>query len=170
MFCPGLVKSSIFDAERNRPASHGERQPVKPPPLRPGAPPLDLMGVAMDPLEAGRLVLEGIRRNDLYILTHPEFAPAVRERVRLLMASFSKRPVPKDRAFVTQAIIPGIYRAELGKRGLLKSGARKKRPAGKAKTMAKAKASARATPRASARVTRARGSRPAARRARPRRQ
>jgi hypothetical protein len=92
---------------------------VKPPPLKPGAPPLDLMAVAMDPLEAGRLVLEGIRRNDLYILTHPEFAPAVRERVKLLLASFSKQPVPKDRGLVTQAIIPDIYRAELKKKGLL---------------------------------------------------
>lgn len=166
VFCPGLVKSSIFDAERNRPASHGERQPVKPPPLRPGSPPLDLMGVAMDPLEAGQLVLEGIRRNDLYILTHPEFAPAVRQRVQLLMASFSKKPVPKDRAFVTQAIIPDIYRAELGKRGLLKPGAARK----KAKTKAKARAGSKAKARAGSRsVTRARGSRPAARRARPRR-
>jgi NAD(P)-dependent dehydrogenase (short-subunit alcohol dehydrogenase family) len=119
VFCPGLVKSSIFDAERNRPASHGQRQPSRPPPLKPGAPPLDLMGVAMDPLEAGRLVLEGIRRNDLYILTHPEFAPAVRERVKLLVASFSKERVPKDRGLVTQAIIPDIYRAELKKKGLL---------------------------------------------------
>lgn len=125
VFCPGLVKSSIFDAERNRPASHGGRRPVRPPPLKPGAPPLDLMGVAMDPLEAGRQVLQGIRRNDLYILTHPEFAPAVRERVKLLVASFSKLPVPKDRAMVTQAIIPDIYRAELGKKGLLKPRARK---------------------------------------------
>jgi hypothetical protein len=113
--------------ERNRPASHGGRQPVRPPPLKPGAPPLDLMGVAMDPLEAGRQVLQGVRRNDLYILSHPEFAPVVRERVTLMLASFSKRPVPKDRALVTQAIIPDIYRAELGKKGLLKKHAPKAR-------------------------------------------
>lgn len=131
VFCPGLVKSSIFDAERNRPASHGERRPVKPPPLKPGAPPLDLMGVAMDPLEAGRQVLEGIRRNDLYILTHPEFAPAVRERVKLLVASFSKRPVPKDRGLVTQAIIPDIYRAELKKKGLLRQRVGKSKASGR---------------------------------------
>jgi NAD(P)-dependent dehydrogenase (short-subunit alcohol dehydrogenase family) len=123
VFCPGLVKSVIFDVERNRPAAHGgTRGPAKPPPLKPGAPPVDLMAVAMDPLEAGRLVLQGIRRNDLYILTHPEFEPVVRERVTLLLASFSRRPVPEGRRQATQAIIPDIYRAELGKKGLLKSG------------------------------------------------
>jgi hypothetical protein len=121
VFCPGLVRSSIFNIERNRPASHGgAREPFKPPPLKPGAPPIDIMAVAMDPLETGRLVLEGVRRNDLYILTHPEFKPAVRERVRLMLASFSKLPVPAGRRIATQAITPDIYAAELAKKGLLK--------------------------------------------------
>ncbi|MFO7324529.1 MAG: SDR family NAD(P)-dependent oxidoreductase [Pseudomonadota bacterium] len=119
VFCPGLVKSSIFDVERNRPASHGARGEVKPPPLKPGAPPIDIMAVAMDPMEAGRLVLEGIRRNDLYILTHPEFEPAVRERVMLMLNSFSKEPVPEGRRLATQAITPDIYASELAKKGLL---------------------------------------------------
>ncbi len=70
------------------------RGPPKPPPLKPGAKPIDIMAVAMDPLEAGRQVLAGIRRNDLYILSHPEFEPVVRQRVTLMLASFSKKPVP----------------------------------------------------------------------------
>jgi short-subunit dehydrogenase len=126
VFCPGLVRSSIFDVERNRPATHGAaRAPVRPPPLKPGAPPVDLMAVAMDPLEAGRQVLAGIRRNDLYILSHPEFEPAVRERVMLLLASFSSKPVPEGRRLATQAIIPDIYAAELAKKGLSKPARRK---------------------------------------------
>jgi NAD(P)-dependent dehydrogenase (short-subunit alcohol dehydrogenase family) len=119
VFCPGLVRSSIFDVERNRPASHGGRREVKPPPLKPGAPPIDIMAVAMDPVETGRLVLEGIRRNDLYILTHPEFEPAVRERVTLLLNSFSNEPVPEGRRIATQAITPDIYLSDLAKKGLL---------------------------------------------------
>lgn len=120
VFCPGLVRSSIFDAERNRPASHGSApREVKPPPLKPGAPPIDIMAVAMDPMEAGRQVLEGIRRNDLYILTHPEFEPAVRDRVTLLLNSFSTEPVPEGRRVATQAITPDIYASELAKKGLL---------------------------------------------------
>jgi NAD(P)-dependent dehydrogenase (short-subunit alcohol dehydrogenase family) len=119
IFCPGLVRTSIFDAERNRPASHGDapRKPLAPPPLRADAPPVDLMAVAMDPLEAGRLVLEGVRRNDLYILSHPEFAPMVQQRNELLMASFSREPVPPGRREATDAFAPRLYASELQKKG-----------------------------------------------------
>jgi NAD(P)-dependent dehydrogenase (short-subunit alcohol dehydrogenase family) len=128
VFCPGLVKSSIFDIERNRPATHGmvTREPPKPPPLKPGAKPIDIMAAAMDPLEAGRQVLAGIRRNDLYILTHPEFEPVVRQRVTLQLASFSRKPVPKGRREATATITPDIYAAELAKKGLLKPRKRRK--------------------------------------------
>jgi len=119
IFCPGLIKSDIFDTERNRPASHGGAPRANtPPPVRGEGGPVDLMGVAMEPLEAGRLVLEGIRRNDLYILSHPEFAPMVRERGELINASFSKEPVPADRRAVTETFVPQCYAAELAKKGL----------------------------------------------------
>jgi NAD(P)-dependent dehydrogenase (short-subunit alcohol dehydrogenase family) len=119
VYCPGLVRTEIFDAERNRPASHGvvAKKPAGPPPLLPGSKPVDLMGAAMDPMEAGRQVLAGIRRNDLYILSHPEFAGVARERFRLMMESFSKQPVPENRRQVTAFIIPDIYAADLAKRG-----------------------------------------------------
>jgi NAD(P)-dependent dehydrogenase (short-subunit alcohol dehydrogenase family) len=134
VFCPGLVRSEIFAFERNRPASHGAVQGHSgPPPLLEGSGPVDLMGSAMDPLEAGRQVLEGIRRNDLYILSHPEFEPVVRERVKLLLGSFSKRPVPAARRLATQFITPDIYAADLVK---------KRRKAGAAAPKAKKKAKA----------------------------
>jgi NAD(P)-dependent dehydrogenase (short-subunit alcohol dehydrogenase family) len=118
VYCPGLVRTEIFDAERNRPASHGvvAKKPAGPPPLLPGSKPVDLMGVAMDPMEAGRQVLAGIRRNDLYILSHPEWADVARERFRLMMASFSEKSVPQGRREATAFIIPDIYAADLAKR------------------------------------------------------
>lgn len=116
VFCPGLVRSDIFDFGRNRPAAHGSAQAAAgPPPLLEGSGPVDLMGSAMDPMEAGRQVLEGIRRNDLYILSHPEFLPVVRERVKLQLASFSRKAVPAARRAVTQFITPDIYAADLAK-------------------------------------------------------
>lgn len=45
----------------------------------------------MDPLEAGQLVLRGIRNNDLYIITHPEFEQGIRDRNEALIAS-----IPSD--------------------------------------------------------------------------
>jgi hypothetical protein len=74
----------------------------------------------MDPLEAGRLVLEGVRRNDLYILSHPEFAPMVQQRNELLMASFSREPVPAGRREATAAFAPQLYASELKKKDLLR--------------------------------------------------
>ena len=131
VYCPGLVRSSIFDIERNRPAAHGvvAREPPKPPPLKPGAKPIDIMAVAMDPLEAGRYVLQGIRRNDLYILSHPEFAPVVRQRVSLMLASFSKKPAPRDRRLATGTITPDIYAAELAKKKAAGKRAASRKPA-----------------------------------------
>jgi NAD(P)-dependent dehydrogenase (short-subunit alcohol dehydrogenase family) len=146
VYCPGLVRSSIFDIERNRPAAHGavSREPPKPPPLKPGARPIDIMAAAMDPLEAGRQVLEGVRRNNLYILSHPEFEPVVRQRMTLMLASFSKQPVPKERRLATAAITPDIYAAELAKKGLLKQGraakSRAKKPAARKPAARKAAA------------------------------
>jgi NAD(P)-dependent dehydrogenase (short-subunit alcohol dehydrogenase family) len=134
VFCPGLVRTEIFNVERNRPAGHDApgAAAAPPPVLKEG--PVDLMGVAMDPLEAGRLVLEGIRRNDLYILSHPEFAPPVRERNALIMASFSTAKVPVARRRAIETFTPDIYAAELLKK---KRAVKGKKPAAKKKQLAK---------------------------------
>jgi NAD(P)-dependent dehydrogenase (short-subunit alcohol dehydrogenase family) len=112
VFCPGLVKSEIINAERNRPA--GQSRPDAPPGPPPGMP--DLMAVAMDPMEAAANVLAGIRRNDLYILSHPEFRSAVMQRYELMMQSFSTDPVPAGRAAVTATFTPDLYAADLAKK------------------------------------------------------
>lgn len=46
---------------------------------------------SMGPSEVGRLVLRGMRRNDMYILTHPEFAKVIQDRGEALNAA-----IPKD--------------------------------------------------------------------------
>jgi NAD(P)-dependent dehydrogenase (short-subunit alcohol dehydrogenase family) len=143
IFCPGLVRTQIFDAERNRPESHGKGAPPAPPPLNHSGPPVDLMGVAMDPIEAAEYVLAGIRRNDLYILSHPEFLPAARERCALLLDSFSKKPVPRDRRFASGLLHPDIYAAEVAKKKAA-APASKARVKAKARTKARTKARARA--------------------------
>jgi NAD(P)-dependent dehydrogenase (short-subunit alcohol dehydrogenase family) len=117
IFCPGLVRTQIFDAERNRPASHARKgEPPAPPPLSHDGPPVDLMGAAMDPIEAAEYVLAGIRRNDLYIFSHPEFKPMAQERSALLLDSFSKVPVPRERGQVSAFLRPDIYEAEAAKK------------------------------------------------------
>jgi NAD(P)-dependent dehydrogenase (short-subunit alcohol dehydrogenase family) len=117
VFCPGLVKTQIFDSNRNRPAAHGQSSAgeVQPQGL-PGAPPVDLMAGAMDALEAGEKVLAGVRNNDLYILSHGEFAAAVRDRAEAMALSFSKDAVPPQRKAATDTFTPDIYRVEAARK------------------------------------------------------
>ena len=86
--CPGLVSSNIMDSDRNRPTSLGNSGPQFDKRTRAEVRrEMEDPKLAMDPLEAGRLVLRGMRNNDLYILTHPEWASCFRARHEALMAS-----------------------------------------------------------------------------------
>ncbi len=77
---PGPTRGNLGKSSwENRPAhlrNEGETWPPKPPsgtPQRPPRPPEHMDIVAMDPVETGERVIRGIRRNDLFIHTHPEF-------------------------------------------------------------------------------------------------
>lgn len=77
VLCPGLVNSAIYESEQ-----------IRPPHLSTNVGPIDhafmeilpkVHKVGMDPVEVGHKVLEGIKRNDLYIFPHPEFRDELRE-------------------------------------------------------------------------------------------
>jgi hypothetical protein len=74
------------------------------------------MAAAMDPLAAGECVLEGIRRNDLYIFTHPEFEPPVCERMQALLASFPAERAPGARAMLAKRFMTDLYIRERDRR------------------------------------------------------
>ena len=95
VFCPGPVQSNIHQSARTRPekyqnpgAAERERQLAE----RPVNP------VWMDNYECGQRILEGIRRNDLYIFTHPEFAPGAREHYEAILSSFPHEKINTERA------------------------------------------------------------------------
>ena len=46
----------------------------------------------------GERVLAGIRRNDLYILTHPEFREGAKLHYDAILASFPDEAINKERA------------------------------------------------------------------------
>lgn len=116
VYCPGLVNSNIAFSERNRPQELSETGMRLDPRFAPlpsgeGAPPPP----GMDPFEAGQRVLRGIRNNDLYILTHPEFEQGIRDRNEALIASIPRGepPVPKERLAAEQVVLRGpAYIAE----------------------------------------------------------
>jgi NAD(P)-dependent dehydrogenase (short-subunit alcohol dehydrogenase family) len=96
VFCPGIVNTNIGSSARNRPAGAAAAPKVDPgfkmdPAMMAqmqkamseshGVPP------GMDPLDAGQRVLRAVRRNDLYVLTTPEFEPEFAARGEAIVAS-----------------------------------------------------------------------------------
>lgn len=81
-YCPGPVNT--------------ENDPNAPP--RTGRDGQPVMNVAMDPYEAGERVLNGVKNNDLFILTHPEFRDGMQERFDAMIASVPDEEYSKVRA------------------------------------------------------------------------
>ena len=119
VYCPGFVKSNLIESEKMRPADL-MNEVAKPSTLPPSEAELAMMrkfmDVAMDPVAAGEQVLAGIRRNDLYILTHQEFEQAVRERMEALLASFPVEKAPNARATLAKRFVTNLYARERDRR------------------------------------------------------
>lgn len=99
VFCPGSVNTNAVDSERNRPLALRETG-VSAAPEQKAVASEDLTLAktqAMTPFEAGRRVLQGIRNNDLYIISHPEYEQGIRDRSEALIASIPNEPAPHTR-------------------------------------------------------------------------
>jgi NAD(P)-dependent dehydrogenase (short-subunit alcohol dehydrogenase family) len=119
VFCPGFVRSNLIESEKMRPAAL-VNDVAKPSTLPPSAAEEALMrkfmAVAMDPAEAGRRMLEGVRRNDLFILTHAEFEQPTRERLEALLAAFPAERAPNARATTARRFMTDLYARERDRR------------------------------------------------------
>jgi NAD(P)-dependent dehydrogenase (short-subunit alcohol dehydrogenase family) len=83
-FCPGLVSTNN---QLSADPSLGE------------AP------AGMDPMEAGERVINGIRNNDLFILTHPEFRAGMQERFDAILASVPAEEAPAARLAASRRVL-----------------------------------------------------------------
>lgn len=98
VYCPGLVATNIFELEKNVSAAFNEKGKAGPDDAAANTARIrQIIGAGMDPLEAARIVLAGIRNNDLFILSHPEFGPGLQERMDALMASVPSTKAPAAR-------------------------------------------------------------------------
>lgn len=95
-FMPGPVQSNIAQSGELRPdefrKDSGYKQREDDLEKRPNSP------LWMTADEVGERVLSGIRANDLYILTHPEFGPGMKTRFDAIMASVPDEPINTERA------------------------------------------------------------------------
>jgi NADP-dependent 3-hydroxy acid dehydrogenase YdfG len=98
VLCPGPVKSELFESTAAvRPARLAATGsiPIVPPGASREQTPIFM--TAPDGNEVGRQVLEAIRRNDLYILTHSEMRPVMEARAAALLAALPTGPVDPAR-------------------------------------------------------------------------
>lgn len=97
VYSPGPVRSNMGEAVRSRPASLSNTGYKTTPPPK-DAPPHPMMLNAMSEVEAGRHVLRGIKANQLFIFSHPEFREVIKSRNDAMLAAVPDEPFPQARA------------------------------------------------------------------------
>jgi NAD(P)-dependent dehydrogenase (short-subunit alcohol dehydrogenase family) len=102
LFCPGPTQTELFASSvAVRPANLASTGYVPRTVPKPDEMPADvaaaIFAIAMKPSEAGRRVLLGIQRNDMYILTHPEFSGIVQARCEALLGSMPVEDITPER-------------------------------------------------------------------------
>ena len=96
VFCPGLINSRIYESEKVRPQQFASPEnTAKSQEFMDILPKIHQAGMA--PEEVGEKVLAGIRRNDLYIFSHPEFKEELREIFDEVLDSLPREEAPADR-------------------------------------------------------------------------
>jgi NAD(P)-dependent dehydrogenase (short-subunit alcohol dehydrogenase family) len=120
VLCPGMTRTNIRATVSLRPEKFRNTgytyKPRVPPPAAAGTS-ANPMQVAMDPDEVGEKVLRGIRRNDLYILTHSEFGDIIREHFEEILRAMPPPAVPAAGGAAPEAGRPSMqtpYRTALG--------------------------------------------------------
>jgi short-subunit dehydrogenase len=109
VYCPGTVKSNIGEG--------GERhERFKDSGYAPSAPRKEgeasFMDFAMDAVEAGDHVLKGIKNNQLFIISHPEYRDVLRARHAKIEASISDESIDAVRAESVRFILSNAIYSE----------------------------------------------------------
>ncbi len=87
VLCPGLVRTNIANAERNRPPELRNEPAPLTPKMQAGRAALEaLVASSMPPSQVAEIVFEAIRKEQFYILTHPDWTEVIRLRTSRLLA------------------------------------------------------------------------------------
>jgi NAD(P)-dependent dehydrogenase (short-subunit alcohol dehydrogenase family) len=92
VLCPGPVRSNIHELAKNRPGRFTENAAFQAAAQRLGrrAP----SPLWMDPAEVGALILKAIRNDELYVITHGEWRPAVIARHQAILTAIPEKTHP----------------------------------------------------------------------------
>jgi NAD(P)-dependent dehydrogenase (short-subunit alcohol dehydrogenase family) len=95
VLCPGMIATNIISAERNRPEGlRDERPDADAIAARRAETEARFLAEGMPPDEVGAIVLEAIRDERFYILTHPQIKERVEVRMRDILEDRSPTPPP----------------------------------------------------------------------------
>jgi len=90
--CPGGVATRINEAERNRPRELSRRSAAPAPDMEKVARSrrLEAPETFLEPDAVALRILQGVRDDELYVITHPSWLPLVRERHAALEGAFER--------------------------------------------------------------------------------
>jgi len=92
VLCPSFVRTLIGESGRNRPERYGESRPLDP--ANPAAAMVAEIArqieAGLDPATVAERVLEAIRRDELYIFTHPGMRAQVEPRFAAILAAMDR--------------------------------------------------------------------------------
>jgi len=96
LFCPGLINSAIYESEKTRPAQLTSLESTaKSQQMMDRLPEIHKAGMSLE--EVGEKVLAGIKRNSLYIFSHPEFKEELQELFDEALNSLPDEAAPPAR-------------------------------------------------------------------------
>jgi NAD(P)-dependent dehydrogenase (short-subunit alcohol dehydrogenase family) len=112
VLCPGPVKSDLFESTaevRPRALAPTGSVPITPPGTARTETAIYQTAPSGD--EVGERVLAAVRRNDLYVLTHPEIRPVLEARAAALLAAVPGEPVDEARIAASARLLDAsLYR------------------------------------------------------------
>jgi NAD(P)-dependent dehydrogenase (short-subunit alcohol dehydrogenase family) len=98
ILCPGPVASRINEGDRLRPARTGDS--------RASASAADrIVAVGMPPDEVAERALDGIRKNAIYIFTHPELGGIFEPRIEAMRKALAETPEPRSGPVDTEDLL-----------------------------------------------------------------
>jgi NAD(P)-dependent dehydrogenase (short-subunit alcohol dehydrogenase family) len=115
VLCPGPVKSELFEstaAVRPQQLAATGSMPVVPPGVSREDTPIFVTAPTGE--EVGQRVLAGVRRNDLYIMTHPEIRPVLEARAAALIAALPDEAVDEARIQASRGLLDTSLYARSG--------------------------------------------------------
>jgi NAD(P)-dependent dehydrogenase (short-subunit alcohol dehydrogenase family) len=116
-FCPGLVNTNIGEVDKLRPAEFRDSTYSVGTADRAAFMREKIFPHGMSPIEIGERVLEGIRRNDLWILTHSEYREGAQQRFDAILASFPADTAPPARVAAEAMVVRNpLFAAERERR------------------------------------------------------